>query len=60
MTRKRDPTGKGDAFGDWARWAAAPYCAFKDDRIRLFALIARDIRRVVIVAAITLTGVGAY
>lgn len=43
-------------FGHRARWAAAPYCAFKDDRARLFALVSRDIRMVLMACVLVFTG----
>lgn len=43
-------------IGQWARWAAAPYCEFKDDRARLLALIARDIRKLCIAAVFATSG----
>jgi hypothetical protein len=57
MPRIQDPSEENSWFGRWARWAAAPYCEFKDDRARLFALIARDVRKVVITVVLASTGV---
>jgi hypothetical protein len=34
----------------------APYNSFKDDRLRLWALVSRDLRTVVVVAIVCLTG----
>lgn len=44
-------------LGRWARWTAAPYCEFKDDRARLHALISRDLRKVLITIVLAVTGV---
>ena len=57
MPRIKDPPEENSLLGRWARWTAAPYCEFKDDRARLLALVARDVRKVaiVIVLAIVLT-----
>lgn len=57
MTRVKSLPEEPCLFGHGARWAAAPYCEFKDDRARLHALIARDIRMVCIACVFTLTGV---
>ena len=43
--------------GHWARWMAAPYCEFKDDRARLLALVARDVRKVSLTIVLAVTGV---
>lgn len=50
MNPKTETPEESGGFGRFARWAAAPYLAFKDDHLRLYALIARDIRKVIIVA----------
>ena len=50
MNQKREPPEEGGGLGRFARWTAEPYLAFKDDQLRLYALIARDLRKVVIVA----------
>lgn len=55
MARSKDPPDERGLTGRWARWEAAPYCEFKDDRARLLALIARDVRKVCIAAVIALT-----
>jgi len=47
-----DPIHKGSRASSKARWAAAPYCAFQDDKARLRALVSRDIR----LAVVTITG----
>lgn len=57
MPRIKDPPEESGQSGRWARWAAAPYCEFKDDRARLFALIARDLRKIIIVIVLATTGV---
>lgn len=57
MTRSKFPPDESSLSGRWARWAAAPYCEFKDDRARLLALIARDVRKVVITVVLAMTGV---
>ena len=49
MPRIKDPPEENSLLGRWARWTAAPYCEFKDDRARLLALVARDVRKVAIV-----------
>jgi hypothetical protein len=49
---ERPPKG----LGRLAQWTAAPYCAFKNDQARLFALISRDVRFVLIAAFFALTG----
>jgi hypothetical protein len=57
MARIKDLPEESSLFGRWARWAAAPYCEFKDDRARLLALVARDIRKVSITVVLAVTGV---
>lgn len=57
MARIKDSPEEGSIFGRWARWTAAPYCEFKDDRARLFALVARDVRKVSIAVVLAVTGV---
>lgn len=52
MNQKKEPPEVGGGLGRFARWAAEPYLAFKDDQLRLYALIARDLRKVVIVALV--------
>lgn len=47
---------EGGGLGRFARWAVEPYLAFKDDQLRLYALIARDLRKVVIVALVLYFG----
>lgn len=44
------------SFGPVARWAAEPYLSFKDDRMRLYALICRDFRRIAIAAIVIYSG----
>lgn len=44
-------------LGRVARWAAAPYISFKDDRMRLYALICRDVRLVAITGICVYSGV---
>lgn len=56
MARIKDLPEERSMCGHWARWMAAPYCEFKDDRARLLALIARDIRKVSITLVLALTG----
>ena len=56
MNQKREPPEEGGELGRFARWAAEPYLAFKDDQLRLYALIARDLRKVVIVALVLYFG----
>lgn len=56
MNQKREPPEEGGWLGRFARWAAEPYLAFKDDQLRLYALIARDLRKVVIVALVLYFG----
>lgn len=56
MGKDKEPPEESSLFGRWARWAAAPYCEFRDDRARLAALVARDVRKVVITAMLALTG----
>ncbi|MCP3023362.1 hypothetical protein [Cupriavidus basilensis] len=57
MARIKDPPEESSLLGRWARWAAAPYCEFKDDRARLLALVARDVRKVSITVVLAVTGV---
>jgi len=57
MARVKDQHEERSLFGRWARWAAAPYCEFKDDRARLLALVARDVRKVSIAIVLAVTGV---
>lgn len=56
MNQQREPTKEGGGFDRFAQWAAAPYLAFKDDQLRLYALIARDLRKVAIVALVLYFG----
>ena len=56
MPRIKDPPEENSLLGRWARWTAAPYCEFKDDRARLLALVARDVRKVAIVIVLAITG----
>ena len=46
MARIKNSPEESSLFGRWARWTAAPYCEFKDDRARLLALVARDVQPV--------------
>lgn len=39
--------------------AESPYCAFKDDRERKWALVSRDVRWVLVAVAFALSGVPA-
>jgi hypothetical protein len=57
MDKSRESPEENSLFGRWARWAVAPYCEFKDDRARLFALVARDLRKVFITALLAFTGI---
>ena len=57
MASIKDLPEESSFFGHWARWTAAPYCEFKDDRARLLALVARDIRKVSITIVLAFTGV---
>ena len=57
MARVKDLPEESSFFGRWARWTAAPYCEFKDDRARLLALIARDIRKVSIAVVLAVAGI---
>lgn len=56
MTAKNEPPEERGWFGRVARWAAEPYLSFKDDRMRLYALICRDFHRVAIVALVVYSG----
>lgn len=56
MTTKKEPPDEHGWLGRFARWAAEPYLAFKDDHLRLYALIARDIRKVIIAGIVLLAG----
>ena len=53
----KEPPEECSLFGRWARWTAAPYCEFVDDRARLLALVARDVRKVLITIVLAFTGV---
>lgn len=57
MASIKDLPEESSLFGRWARWTAAPYCEFKDDRARLLALVARDVRKVSITIVLAVTGV---
>lgn len=57
MARIKDLPEESSLFGRWARWTAAPYCEFKDDRARLLALVSRDVRKVSITVVLAVTGV---
>jgi len=57
MASIKDPPEESSLFGRWARWSVAPYCEFKDDRARLLALVARDVRKVSITIVLAVTGV---
>lgn len=54
MNPKKEPR-EGAWLGRF-RWAAEPYLAFKNDRLRLYALIARDVRKVAIMALVLYFG----
>lgn len=56
MNQKGRPPAEGGELGRFARWAAEPYLAFKDDELRLYALIARDLRKVAIVTLVLYFG----
>lgn len=56
MSPKKEPPEENGWLGRFARWAAEPYLAFKDDHLRLYALIARDIRKIVTVALVLYFG----
>jgi hypothetical protein len=56
VSQQRKPLEEGGWVGRFARWAAEPYLAFKDDQLRLYALIARDLRKVAIVALVLYFG----
>jgi hypothetical protein len=56
MNQKRELPEEIGGLGRFARWAAEPYLAFKDDQLRLYALIARDIRKLAIVAVVLYFG----
>jgi len=56
MTMKKEPPEERSWLGRFARWAAAPYLAFENDQLRLYALIARDVRKVLIVALVLVAG----
>lgn len=57
MIAKKEPPAEVGRFGLVARWAAEPYLSFKDDRMRLYALISRDMRRIVIAGICVYSGV---
>lgn len=57
MTAKKEPPEDDGRFGRVARWAAEPYLSFKDDRMRLYALICRDLRRIAITGICVYSGV---
>jgi hypothetical protein len=50
------PPAACSSFWLYAKWAAAPYCAFKNDRARFAALAIRDLRNVVIIGLLTVNG----
>lgn len=56
MTTKKEPPEERSSFGRVARWAAEPYLSFKDDRMRLYALICRDLHRIAIAAIVVYSG----
>ena len=56
MASIKDLPEESSLFGRWARWTAAPYCEFKDDRARLLALVARDVRKVSITIVLAVAG----
>lgn len=57
MSQKKKLLGQRVSFGRAARWAAEPYLSFRDDRMRLYALICRDLRRIAVIAIFGLSGV---
>lgn len=57
MTAKKESPEDGGRVGLVARWAAEPYLSFKDDRMRLYALICRDLRRIAITGICVYSGV---
>jgi len=56
MIPKAEPPEALGSVSHLARWAAEPYLAFKNDQLRLYALIARDLRKVAIVALVLYFG----
>lgn len=56
MITKKEPPEERGWLGRFARWAAEPYLAFKNDHLRLYALIARDVRKVLIVGMVLFAG----
>lgn len=56
MSTKKEPPEERSSFGNFARWAAEPYLSFKDDRMRLYAIICRDFRRIMIAAIVLYSG----
>lgn len=56
MAHANNKPGAPVLLGHRARWAAAPYCEFKDDKARLLALVSRDIRMVLVAFVVVLTG----
>lgn len=57
MTAKKEPPEERGSFGRVARWEAEPYLSFNDDRMRLYALVCRDLRRISIAALVAYSGV---
>jgi hypothetical protein len=57
MSPIKDAPEERSLFGRWARWTAAPYCEFKDDHARLLALVARDVRKVLVTFVLATTSV---
>ena len=56
MNLKKEPLEDGGWLGRFARWAAEPYLAFKDDHLRLYALMCRDARKIFITALVLYYG----
>lgn len=56
MALAKSNLGEPVLLGHRARWAAAPYCEFKDDKARLLALVSRDVRTVLVTCAVVFTG----
>ncbi|MDQ7306473.1 hypothetical protein O0J71_05950 [Stenotrophomonas sp. Sm3119] len=55
MSNPNEPPTPRKSQGRSSRSSDAPYCAFKDDRARLHALISRDIRFVLIAAVFAIS-----
>lgn len=57
MTAKKESREYGGRLELVARWAAEPYLSFKDDQMRLYALVCRDLRRIAITGICVYSGV---